>query len=61
MPPFEFYTRILFKDGTHKDIGHWDKRSALLCKTDLLRWAPPLFDGKCTNIIVIDKNDYFIG
>lgn len=61
MPPFKFFTRIIFKDGHTQDIGHWHQRSALACKTDLLRWAFQLFDGQCNEIIVVDTDGYRIG
>lgn len=61
MPPFEFYTKIIFKDGHEQRIGHWNKHFAFQCKTDLLRWAFQLFDGECKEIIVVDKNGNYIG
>lgn len=61
MPPFEFFTRIVFKDGHTHDIGHWHQRAAFACKIDLSRWAFQLFDGQCKEIIVVDRNGNYIG
>lgn len=56
MPPFEFFTRIIFKDGHIQDIGSWYQRIAFQCKSELSHWAWQLFDGQCKEIIVVDRN-----